>query len=540
MSETSKPKRNVGGPTNRDQPNRISTETQAAPRPVAVIDIGASAIRMAIAEIHPSGEVRKLDQLIQPVPLGKETFETRRLSRRSIERVVQVLKQYQRILLEYGIDQPSSVRVVATSAVREAANRLAFADRVYMVTGLHVEPIDEAEVNRITYMGITPQLLADEVLSNGKAMVLEVGGGSTEVLVVRSGNVLASHSYRLGSIRMLQSVDLARAGAKRRRALLENHINRMLTQLNELVKSESQLNLVAVGGDIRLATRLLESEWQGGDLANVSVERLCSLTDEVLTMDEEEIVKRYDATFIEAQTLGPALLAYSAVAKHFSLESVYVSDTNMRDGLLKDMAAAGRWTAEFRNQIIRSALSLGRRFHFDEMHARSVAELSRKLYDQLRPQHRLDNRHEVILYVAALLHEIGMQINIRGHHKHSLYIIRHSELFGLSQAELMEVALVARYYRRATPQPTHAEYMSMGREHRVVVSKLAAILRLAAALDDTRTSRIREIECKLEGTRLIIEIPGVSDVSMEQIAMKQQAGLFRDVFGLSVLLRVSG
>ncbi|MCC9601064.1 Ppx/GppA family phosphatase [Stieleria sp. JC731] len=513
---------------------------QPPPRPVAVIDIGASAIRMAIAEIHPSGEVRKLDQLIQPVPLGKETFETRRLSRRSIERVVRVLRQYQRILLEYGIDQPSAVRVVATSAVREASNRLAFADRVYMVTGLHVEPIDEAEVNRITYMGITPQLLADEELSNGKAMVLEIGGGSTEVLVVRSGNVLASHSYRLGSIRMLQTIDLARAGAKRRRALLENHINRMLTQLNELVRSESQLNLVAVGGDIRLATRLLGHESLGGDLASVSVERLAELTDEVLTLDEEEIVKKYDATFIEAQTLGPALLAYSAVARHFSLDRIYVSDTNMRDGLLKDMASGGRWTAEFRNQIIRSALSLGRRFHFDEMHARSVAELSRKLFYQLQSQHRLDNRHEVILYVAALLHEIGMQINVRGHHKHSLYIIRHSELFGLSQSELVEVALVARYYRRATPQPTHAEYMSLDREHRVMVSKLAAILRIAAALDDTRTSRIREIDCKVDSNRLIIEIPGVNDVSLEQIAMKQQAGLFRDVYGLPVMLRVNG
>ncbi|MCD0460137.1 Ppx/GppA phosphatase family protein [Roseiconus lacunae] len=539
MSETSKLQRNVADSTANRRRTAISTETEL-PRPVAVIDIGASAIRMAIAEINPNGEVRKLDQLIQPVPLGKETFETRRLSRRSIERVVSVLTQYQRILLEYGIDQPSSVRVVATSAVREASNRLAFADRVFMETGLHVQPIDEAEVNRITYMGITPQLLADEELSNGKAMVLEVGGGSTEVLVVRSGNVLASHSYRLGSIRMLQTIDLARAGAKRRRALLENHINRMLTQLNELVRSESQLNLVAVGGDIRLATRLINPQWKRRTLTKVPTEKLVQLTDDILTLDEEEIVKRFGATFIEAQTLAPALLAYSAVARHFSLEHIYVSDTNMRDGLLKDMAAEGRWTAEFRNQIIRSALSLGRRFHFDEMHARSVAELSRKLFDQLRPQHRLDNRHEVILYVAALLHEIGMQINIRGHHKHSLYIIRHSELFGLSQSELVLVALVARYYRRATPQPTHSEYMSLDREHRVLVSKLAAILRLAAALDDTRTSRIREIDCKVEGNRLIIEIPGVSDVSLEQIAMKQQAGLFRDVYGLPVMLRVGG
>ena len=143
------------------------------PRTVAVIDIGATAIRMAVAEIHDNGNVRLLDQLVQPVQLGKEAFETRRISRKSIERAVAILEQYQRVLREYGIGRASDVRVVATSAVREASNRLAFADRVYTVTGLHVEPIDEAEVNRITYMGITPQLLSHGELANGKAMVLE-------------------------------------------------------------------------------------------------------------------------------------------------------------------------------------------------------------------------------------------------------------------------------------------------------------------------------------------------------------------------------
>lgn len=515
----------------------ITPNENPKPRSVAVIDIGATAIRMAVAEIHESGTVRTLDQLVQPVQLGKEAFETRRLSRKSIERVVSVLTQYQRVLREYGIDRASDVRVVATSAVREASNRLAFADRVFTVTGLHVEPIDEAEVNRITYMGITPQLMSHEDLANGKAMVLEVGGGSTEVLIVRSGNVLASHSFRLGSMRMLQATDLTRASTDRKRALLENHINRTLTQLSEFVRSEEQLNLVAVGGDIRLATRLIANDWQSGGLTTLQTSDLSDLTDTVLQLADDEIVKRFGATFVEAETLGPALLSYTMVAKHFELEQLYTSDTNLRDGLLKDIALGGSWTAEFRNQIVRSALSLGRRFHFDEMHARSVAEMSRKLFDQLRSQHHLDNRHEVILYVAALLHEIGMQINVRSHHKHSLYIIKYSELFGLSRSELLQVGLIARYYRRATPQPTHAEYMSLDRYTRVVVSKLSAILRLATALDDTRTSRIREIECLIDDKRLVIQIPGVRDVSIEQIAMKQQSGLFRDIYGLPVILR---
>jgi exopolyphosphatase/guanosine-5'-triphosphate,3'-diphosphate pyrophosphatase len=149
----------------------------------------------------------------------------------------------------------------------------------------------------------------------------------------------------------------------------------------------------------------------------------------------------------------------------------------------------------------------------------------------------LDSRHEVILFVAALLHEIGLIVNTKSNHKHSLYLIRNSELFGLSRGELLHVGLVARYHRRANPQSSHEGYGTLPQEERVVVAKLAAILRLAIALDDTRSGRIREIEVHRQGKQLLIRVPGVDDVSLEQIAMRENSGLFRDVFGLGVMLR---
>jgi exopolyphosphatase/guanosine-5'-triphosphate,3'-diphosphate pyrophosphatase len=209
----------------------------------------------------------------------------------------------------------------------------------------------------------------------------------------------------------------------------------------------------------------------------------------------------------------------------------------LRDGLLHDMAVGGSWTAEFRNQIVRSAISLGRKFDFDETYACNVAELARKLFDQLQDEHRLDSRHELLLFVAALLHEIGMIVNVRSNHKHALYLIRYSEVFGLSKGELLIVGLVARYHRRAYPQPAHEGYGTLTQEDRVIVAKLASILRLAIALDDTRSGRVREIECMRDSKQLVINVPGVDDVSLEQIAMRINSGLFRDVFGLPVLLR---
>lgn len=492
---------------------------------------------MAIAEICSDGEIRTLDTLVQSVELGREAFENRRLSRKSIERSASILMRYQRVLQEYGISSHDDVRVVATTAVREATNRLAFTDRIFVATGLNVDSIDEAEVNRITYMGVMPYLMSHGQLADEKSLVVEVGGGNTEVLMVRSGNVLHSQSYRLGSLRLQRTLDSVRSNRSHYRSMMESHIRRTLNMLSDEIQDDNPVQVIALGGDIRFAAHQLIEHWDESSLAELSTKRLSKLTNKILNLDEDAIVKKYGISFIEAETLGPALMAYTMLAKQFSLDSLFVCDTNMRDGLLHDMAVGGSWTAEFRNQIIRSAVSLGRKYGFDETHARNVAELSHKLFDQLETEHRLDNRHEVILFVAALLHEIGSIVNTRSNHKHALYLIRHSDLFGLSEDELLQAGLVARYHRRAFPQPSHDGYGTLSQERRVIVAKLAALLRLAIALDDTRSGRIREIECIREGKQLVILVPGVDDVSLEQIAMREDAGLFRDVFGLQVLLR---
>jgi exopolyphosphatase/guanosine-5'-triphosphate,3'-diphosphate pyrophosphatase len=319
--------------------------------------------------------------------------------------------------------------------------------------------------------------------------------------------------------------------------MLESHIRRTIVQISEEIQDETSINVIALGGDIRFAAHRLLEDWDGAQLAQLSTKRLTRFTDKILGLDADAIVKRYGASFIEAETLAPALLAYTMLAQHFSLSHVFVCDTNLRDGVLHDMAVGGGWTAEFRNQIVRSAISLGRKFDFDETHACNVAELSRKLFDQLVDEHHLDSRHEVILFVAALLHEIGFIVNVRSNHKHALYLIRYSDLFGLSQDELLLAGLVVRYHRRAVPQPSHEGYGTLRQEDRVIVAKLASILRLAIALDDTRSGRIREIECVPGAKQLVINVPGVDDVSLEQIAMRETSGLFRDVFGMPVLLR---
>ncbi|GIW99533.1 MAG: exopolyphosphatase [Pirellulaceae bacterium] len=514
--------------------------TGAASRVVAVIDIGATSIRMAIAEIDAQGTVRPLENVSQPVSLGKDTFTQRRIRKSSIEQCVRVLRSYRQLLREYGIQQPDQVRVVATSAVREASNRLAFIDRVYIATGLEVEPLDEAEVSRITYMGIQPQLQSDPRLSTERCMVVEVGGGSTEILVVQSGNVLFSHTYRLGSLRLLKTLERFNAPRTKQRAIMESQILRFVAQIREHVATDSPVRMIGIGGDVRFAGRQLLDDWDLTGLAYLPVSRLNDLTRRMLELSEDEISQQYGISVQDAETVAPALLCYLLLARAFDQQEIAISDTNLRDGLLHDMAIRDVWTANFRAQIIRSAVSLGRRFDFDEKHARHVANLSRILFSELQSEHQLEPRSELILYLAALLHEIGYYINTRSNHKHTMYIIRNSEIFGLGRRDLLLVSLVARYHRRSSPQPQHEGYSTLDRNGRVTVAKLAALLRIAIALDESRSQRIQEISCRMTNKRLIITAGGVDDVSLEQLALRQNSSLFEETYGIPVQIRAAG
>ncbi|MBM3999504.1 MAG: HD domain-containing protein [Planctomycetes bacterium] len=509
-------------------------------RAAAVIDIGTTSIRMAIAEIDNLGGVRKLESLSQAVSLGKDTFTQGAITKATIEDCVRVLRSYRRILEEYRVVSSDQIRVVATSAVREARNRLAFLDRVHIATGMDVQPLDEAEVNRITYLGIQPFLQSEPSLVASRVMVVEVGGGSTEMLLVRDAHVTFAHTYRLGSLRLRKMLENFRTPQRKVREIMETHVRRTVEQVREQLAPLAQgldIELIALGGDMRFAAARILPEWTPGTLARVPVPLLERFTDGILRLSDDDIVRQYHTTFPEAETAGPALLAYVLLAQVFERPHVLVTNTNLRDGLLKEMAVGHRWNREFSNQIIRSALDLGRVFNCDEAHARHVAEMAKSLFHDLRGEHKLEPRHEVILYVAALLHEIGLFINVRSHHKHAMYIIKNSELFGLSRKDLLLVALTARYHRRASPQPLHEGYALLDREDRVAVAKMAAMLRVAVALDESRSQRVKGFRCHAENGSLVLHVPGVEDLSLEQLAIRQSGTLFEEVFGMPAQLR---
>jgi exopolyphosphatase/guanosine-5'-triphosphate,3'-diphosphate pyrophosphatase len=193
-------------------------------------------------------------------------------------------------------------------------------------------------------------------------------------------------------------------------------------------------------------------------------------------------------------------------------------------------------TATFQEEIIASAQELARKYKTDAKHADHVASFAQQIFRELRHMHGLGPKHELLLRVAAILHEVGMFVSAREHHKHSMYLILNTELFGISTEDRTIVALLARYHRRYNPESNHPHFSELSREERMVVFKLAAILRIADALDRSHSQRIRSIVLHAQGDRLKIQTPGMADTTVEQIAINSKCDLFREIFGFDVVL----
>jgi exopolyphosphatase/guanosine-5'-triphosphate,3'-diphosphate pyrophosphatase len=222
-----------------------------------------------------------------------------------------------------------------------------------------------------------------------------------------------------------------------------------------------------------------------------------------------------------------------------SAERVLVPNASLRAGLLLDIARGdeSRELEDFGRQVLASAQALGEKYRYDASHAKNVAHLATRLFDELKPEHGLSPRDRLLLEVAALLHDVGIYVNLRGHHKHTQYVLSVAEIFGLSRDDMAIVSNVARYHRRATPQKSHLPYMALDSDARVLVNKLAAILRLANALDADHLQKVKDLRVVVENEAWALEVQGAGDFTMERLATLARSDFLTEVFGRKLSFR---
>ena len=515
--------------------------SEIRPETVAVIDIGASAVRLVVAELAPGRRPFIIEEAQRSVSLGKDTFSTGRIGSGTMEAALGALEGFKQLMDGHGVTR---YRAVATSAVREASNADTFVDRVQVRAGLRVDVIDGSEESRLIYLAVRDRLEGHPALSAAHTLLVEVGGGSADISLLAGDRPKYSGVYALGSVRMRQSLRHWSGDRERRVRMLTRNIGNIVKDIHRDIPIQSAEYMIAFGGDIRLAAQELIDVPEGG-VCEVPRNAFLEFCARVEKLGEEDLVDRFGLSPGDAETLVPALLVYRALLVETSAAGITVPHASLRAGLLVDLSGGpgdpgSKQLADFGSQVLASAESLGEKYRYDATHARAVAHLATRLFDDLKAEHGMDARDRLLLEVAALLHNIGVFVGLRAHHKHAQYLIQASEIFGLSSDDRAVIGNVARYHRRGLPQKSHLPYMALDRLERVRVNKLAALLRVANALDAEHTQKVQDLHVRAVDGAWVLEVEGIGDLTMERMTVDARADLFQDVFGRALSWRGAG
>lgn len=501
---------------------------------VALLYMGAASLSMVIADKDADGVMHALEHLDRPLPAARDIFRTGAVARSTMEQAAAILRDYMKSARTYGI-QPERVRLYTTNILSEATNPEVFLNRLQVASGCDVHLLDEGDMTRLIYMAAVRVLQQNKALAEGDTLVSHIGPGNTRALHFKKGRIAHYTSYRLGIFRAREAVAaLDESDAARRLLHLEEQIRGVVDHLAQDFSNVKIMHHVAIGAEIQSVAPLIVQP--KNEACAVPERDLEKFADRLSRLTPEQLVRELSIHYSGSEGVLAALQTNLALARRFGDDLIHVPARDFQCDLMLDLMSESTLTATFQEEIIASAQELARKYKTDAKHADHVASFAQQIFRELRHMHGLGPKHELLLRVAAILHEVGMFVSAREHHKHSMYLILNTELFGISTEDRTIVALLARYHRRYNPESNHPHFSELSREERMVVFKLAAILRIADALDRSHSQRIRSIVLHAQGDRLKIQTPGMADTTVEQIAINSKCDLFREIFGFDVVL----
>ncbi|MBU0937200.1 MAG: HD domain-containing protein [Spirochaetes bacterium] len=504
---------------------------------VGIIEIGSTGIRLLIANVSADGSFELLETAGRQSMLGRDAFTSRQISREAMNQTISILRGFREILKAYGLE-PAQVHLVATSALREAENRDTFVDRVAMRTGFRIEIIEDIEESHYLYLAVQHALGEDAAyFAKSNTLMMEVGGGTTELMLLRRGRIVSAHSLNLGTVRVEEQVKAAAATTSYLSRILADSIRTVCGNLEEELPLSRVRNFIVLGTDARFAARIIGQHGRS-QYRVVTKAAFVEFVDHLQALSIDEITATYHLPYSEAEAVIPGLIIISLFLERTAAEELIVPSVSIREGILLTLAGGKdqQVAAELHRQVVASAVNLGRRYRFDEKHASWVSQAALFLFDRLQDTHGLSPRDRLLLEVSAQLHDIGSFIRSSSHHKHSEYIVKNSEIFGLQRQELVVIANIVRYHRKGGPSAAHINYASLVHEDRVLVLKLASLLRVADALDKSHTQRLQLVDLQIRDENLVLITDAEYDLSLERLSLRAKSDLFEDVFGQKVII----
>ena len=511
--------------------------------PLAAIDVGTSSIHMVIARHVVGGSPDVLARERIQVRLGHGGADMKYLAPDAIDRAVAALAEYRQIADGHGAE----VVAVATSAVREAANQADFVRRARQEAGVEVEVVSGVEEARLIHLGA----LSEAPVAGRPHVVIDIGGGSTELIVATDTDPVLARSLKLGHIRLTDGFFPGGVVIPEAVEACRRHIKSFVAPEARAARAIGFEVAVGCSGTIATLAAMCAARHRAPlrTVANATIERaeLDSVVADLVARPRPEDRARVpglEAGRRDVIVAGAVLL--SQLFDDLGIRSLVVSTGALREGVLLDRYNRRRETPSdglhhLGDLRLNSVLALARDYHEDLVHAEHATDLALELFDETQHLHGLGAVDSELLEAAGLLHNIGRFVAYSAHHKHSYYLIRHSErLAGFTEGQLELIALVARYHRKSEPRKSHPEFMALRLDERRRVRVMAGLLRVGIALDRTYRRAVERVSASVTDDALMVDLEvaeGIS-VEIERFSARSRAGLLADALGRSVDFRV--
>ena len=498
---------------------------------LAVIDIGTNSIHMVLAEIGKNFSYKIVDRIKEMARLGDGTFTSHRLSQEAMDRGLTVLKRFSMLAKNKGFDP---ILPIATSAVREAKNGGDFLKLVRKELDLRVRVITGEEEARLIYLGVRNSM----DLSRFPAMIVDIGGGSVELMACTPKRLKFVRSLKLGAIRLKDQFLKADPPDKKVIQRLENLVAQTLKKSLSKKSFTQFTQLVATSGMAGNLTEIIYLIRTGRpisqiDMATIELDEVRAVEGLLRTKNLQARLKISGLDPRRVDTLYPGVLVLRQLMERTGIKQVRISDKAIREGVIYDFIQQHQEGLRAEQEIPqvrrRQVLLLARRYQYSKVHAHHVAKLALSLFDQTQALHQLGDREREWLEYSALLHDIGHHITENKHHKHTFYLMTHADLPGFSSEEVNIMANVARYHRRGQPRMKHKGFRILNPDQRRVVSGLSAILRIADGLDRSHFSVVKKIAIE-PGKPLRLHVSFRYDPELELWTTERRKKLFEKIF----------
>jgi exopolyphosphatase/guanosine-5'-triphosphate,3'-diphosphate pyrophosphatase len=514
----------------------------------AAIDIGSNSVRLKIASVQQH-HLKTLHEDREVVRLGESVFQTGVISPDAMANTIRTLKRFQKAVQLHVADK---VRVVATSAMRDARNAAAFTAWVKSATGWQVEVISGLEEGRLIHLGIVTL----EPGARGRCLLIDLGGGSCEITLSDKGRIKEMVSLPLGAVRLQQEFLRSDPPEKLDIARLKQYIDAQLRRAERKMGMPRVSLVIATSGTaaaLSEASAFLASKIpvrKGGRAAKGAAPAITSTAD--VRKLAEKLAKMTNTQRSSIPGIGPkrseiiigGATVYAHVLERLGLQGFRYSPLGLGNGILEQMLAEVDLRASVHRKMETErwagVLEVCRRYGVDQRNAEPVREHVVQLYDELLRVHELPPEYRLWLQAAAMMQDVGTYMNHQGHHRHTQYIVANSEIFGFSPEQRAIVSAIARYLGKSWPDAMDRVMRAVPVEEHISVLRAVTLLRMAVALNQDRASAAVRMKTHVYPKRVVLElIPGRGGAELEAWSLKKEAAYFREVFRRDLAVEVA-